>query len=309
MEDSQRNTGTEGLPVRLTRAAIVAGVASLMAISGLALPASAEPSGGGGVCGQNSDSWVSVCAQDSTQQPGSSGHSGSSGKKSDAKYVPSPCVVQEMSPQPPPGSDLWQGHKPGDGAVYTRICPAGAVAASIVGTGVLPFETFWSATVPTAAVDPRVLAQQAVDKMLLKGPDIASPRAGGKYTVGVPVWLWVNKSATTYGPNQASASAGGITVTATARVSKIVWQLGDGSTVTCTGPGTPYQASDGMAESPTCGHRYTITSAAGGTFQLTATSTWAIDWQVNGGGETGQLTEVRQSQVQVAVGELQAVGS
>ncbi|MBC9729316.1 ATP/GTP-binding protein [Streptomyces sp. TRM68367] len=170
-------------------------------------------------------------------------------------------------------------------------------------------ETFWAAA-PPPAVDPAVLAQRAVDSMTLLGPDIASPRAAGKYTIGVPVWMWVNESQTTYGPNTASASADGVTVTATAKVSKIVWKMGDGSTVTCNGPGTTYTSSKGMAESPTCGHVYSKTSAdEGGKFQLTATSTWSIDWQVAGGGAGGQLTEIRQNQVQVAVGELQAVGS
>jgi hypothetical protein len=38
---------------------------------------------------------------------------------------------------------------------------------------------------------------------------------------------------------------------------------------------------------------------------VTATSTWTINWQ--GGGQAGQLTEVRQTNVQVAVGEVQVV--
>ncbi|PWI05143.1 ATP/GTP-binding protein [Streptomyces sp. NWU339] len=166
----------------------------------------------------------------------------------------------------------------------------------------------WLAEPPAqATVDPAVLAQRAVDSMTLLGPDIASPRAAGKYTVGIPMWMWVNQSATTYGPNTASASAGGITVTATAKVSKIGWQMGDGASVTCNGPGTPYQASEGMAESPTCGHVYSKTSAGAqnGKFPVIATSTWTIDWQ--GGGAAGQLTEVRQTNVQVAIGEVQVV--
>ncbi|WP_344076249.1 ATP/GTP-binding protein [Streptomyces crystallinus] len=160
---------------------------------------------------------------------------------------------------------------------------------------------------PQATVDPAILAQRAVDSMTLRGPDIASPRASGRYTVGVPVWMWVNQSATTYGPNTASASAGGITVTATANVSKIVWTMGDGSAVTCNGPGTPYVSSQEMAQSPTCGHLYSKTSAGAqrGKFPVTATSTWTINWQ--GGGQAGQLTEVRQTNMQVAVGEVQVV--
>jgi hypothetical protein len=124
------------------------------------------------------------------------------------------------------------------------------------------------------------------------------------------MWMWVNQSATTYGPQSASATAGAVTVTATAKVSKIVWRTGDGASVTCTGPGTVYVASAGMSESPTCGHLYTTTSADAhsGKYEVTATSTWAIDWQVTaGGGQAGQLTEIRQTQTQVAIGELQVV--
>jgi hypothetical protein len=210
------------------------------------------------------------------------------------------CSYELYDPQPPAGSLGWGDHEPGDGgAVYEKTCYVGGTTVS---------QAVWLANPPAQqAIDPAVLAQQAVDKMLLRGPDIASPHAAGKYTVGVPMWMWVNQSATTYGPNTASASAGGITVTATAKVSKIVWTMGDGASVTCNGPGTPYTSSEGMAESPTCGHVYTKTSAGAqnGKFPLTATSTWTINWQ--GGGQAGQLLEVRQTNVQVAVGEVQVV--
>ncbi|MGW3498297.1 ATP/GTP-binding protein [Streptomyces sp. NPDC001020] len=233
---------------------------------------------------------------------GTDGHNGGhsqgagKGRKASSGGKKSDCTVRRADPQPPPGSTFYVG----DGKIaYERRCPNGLMTYFGAEPG---------ANAPT--VDPAVLAQQAVDKMKLAGPDIASPRAAGRYTVGVPVWMWVNRSATTYGPNSASATAGGVTVTATAEVSKIVWSMGDGSSVTCTGPGTPYSASNGMAESPTCGHVYSQTSAGqpSGKYQLTATSTWAIKWQVAaGGGETGQLTETRQTQMQVATGEVQVV--
>lgn len=212
------------------------------------------------------------------------------------------CYFQLAEPPPPAGDPAWEGHNPDDGAVYDAYCPNNP-----------NMTTQWFAQPPNGAapaVDPEDLALQAVKKMTLLGPDIASPRAAGKYTVGVPMWMWVNQSATTYGPNTASASAGAVTVTATAKVSKIVWQMGDGTTVTCNGPGTPYKASSGMAKSPTCGHVYATTSAGepAGKYEVNATSTWTIDWQVTAGGtETGQLTEIRQTQLQVAIGELQVV--
>ncbi|MEU3444134.1 ATP/GTP-binding protein [Streptomyces griseoincarnatus] len=236
--------------------------------------------------------------------PGAAGgHSGGGGKQgtgtsSGGKKTAQDCDVRKMDPQPPPGSEYYRDGK----AVYERVCVTneqdGLIDIQVVGVdpGQEP-----------PAVDPAVVAQQVVDKMRLEGPDIASPRAAGTYTVGVPMWMWVNQSATTYGPNTASASAGGVTVTATAKVSKIVWQMGDGSAVTCVGPGTPYKGSSDMAESPTCGHRYSKTSedAPGGRYSVTATSTWTIGWQ--GGGQSGQLEEIRQSDTQVAVGELQVV--
>jgi hypothetical protein len=264
-----------------------------------------DPSGGGIQCGlYNCEVEVDVPGQAGGQAGGSnstggSGGSGSSdGGDSTNKKV---CRYKLADPQPPAGSLDWEGHEPGDGAVYEEECGWGDFTNTIA-------RMVWLAEPPEQeAVDPAVLAQRAVDSMTLLGPDVASPRAAGKYTVGVPMWMWVNQSATTYGPNSASASAGGITVTATAKVSEIVWQMGDGASVTCNGPGTPYQASAGMAQSPTCGHVYSKTSAGAknGKFPVAATSTWTIDWQ--GGGQAGQLTEIRQTNVQVAIGELQVV--
>ncbi|MEU8605340.1 ATP/GTP-binding protein [Streptomyces parvulus] len=233
----------------------------------------------------------------STSAPGKSDSSGG-GNSTDTRV----CKYKLADPQPPAGSLDWEGHQPGDGAVYQQTCGWEDLDGHLIT------QMVWLAEPPEQeTIDPAVLAQRVVDSMTLLGPDIASPRATGRYTVGVPVWMWVNQSATTYGPNTASASAGGVAVTATAKVSKIVWQMGDGSTVTCAGPGTPYRGSSAMVKSPTCGHRYSATSAdaPGGRYSVTATSTWTIDWQ--GGGQSGQLEEIRQSDMQVAVGELQVV--
>ncbi|MFD4371063.1 ATP/GTP-binding protein [Streptomyces sp. NPDC058486] len=158
------------------------------------------------------------------------------------------------------------------------------------------------------AVDPAVLAQRAVDRMVLRGPDIGiTPKPGGMGLVGMPVYLWTARGPETYGPNSASASAGGVSVTATATVRRIVWRMGDGKTVTCTTPGTPYRPSYGDEPSPDCGHRYTRPSTAG-SYHVVATSTWSIDWQATTG-QSGRFTQSRRSTVDIRVGELQAVGS
>ncbi|MGW3956448.1 ATP/GTP-binding protein [Streptomyces sp. NPDC004752] len=268
---------------------------ALALVSAGVAQAGGDPDVGAGKC-QVIKFCVDVDAGDETG--GSGGQAGGSQGGSDSHVE---CKYTKVDPKPPAEFPAWKGAAPKKNDLYFYGCtdsgqnnPDGFV---VVPTGQPP--------VPQA--DLRELAQRAADSMALLGPDIASPRAAGKYTVGVPMWMWVNQSATTYGPNTASASAGGITVSARAKVSKIVWMMGDGASVTCNGPGTPYQASEGMAQSPTCGHVYSKTSAVAqnGKYPVTATSTWTIDWQ--GGGQAGQLTEVRQTNVQVAMGEVQVV--
>ena len=87
------------------------------------------------------------------------------------------------------------------------------------------------------------VAQLAIADMKLTAINIGiAPKAedGRIGLVGMPIWMWVNNpDAHTWGPATASATAGGITVTATARVHQITWDMGDGHTVTCRTAGTP----------------------------------------------------------------------
>ncbi|GHJ97725.1 hypothetical protein SNE510_72440 [Streptomyces sp. NE5-10] len=92
-----------------------------------------------------------------------------------------------------------------------------------------------------------------------------APRAAGRYLIGMPMWLWATPTPSTFGPVSASASAGAVTVTATAKVTSVRWVMGDGTTVTCAGPGTPYKTGYGATDSPTCGHRYTRPTQYSGT--------------------------------------------
>src|SRR3546814_3741739 len=69
--------------------------------------------------------------------------------------------------------------------------------------------------------------------------------------------MWVDQPTdVTFGPITASAAEGTVSVSATANVSSIVWNMGDGTKVNCTGKGTPYADHYGKQASPTCGHRY-----------------------------------------------------
>ncbi|MFI1154984.1 ATP/GTP-binding protein [Streptomyces sp. NPDC020817] len=204
-----------------------------------------------------------------------------------------------------PGLDTGAppGWKPGDGggALYLVTCPS--------GDGDVRGGIRWSATGPAGGgIDVQALAQQAVERVRLEGPDIGIvPRPDGKGLVGMPVWMWNRPGPTRTGPATASASAGSVTVTATATVRTVVWSMGDGATVTCTGPGTPYTPDRGKEKSPTCGHMYERTSARapGSRYPVTATTTWDVTW--SGAGQTGTITTTRQSRTSLAIGELQVL--
>jgi hypothetical protein len=281
------------------RSAAIAAVAAISTTLTFASPALSEDGPSAGGCGTFFCVGIETPGKGGGKEQQESGNKGKTGDHTGADAKEPPCEYELADPQPPAGSEFWEGHDPAEGgAVYLRTC--GSLTNFVYGGPGGP---------PAAAVDPAVLAQQALDKMLLRGPEIGiTPRPGGKGVVGMPVYMWTERGAETYGPNVASASAGGITVTATAKVSKIVWNMGDGKTVTCTTAGTPYKAEYGKKPSPDCGHRFTAPSSttASGKFHVTATSTWTIDWAATSG-PTGQLTETRDSAVDITVAEVQVL--
>lgn len=214
------------------------------------------------------------------------------------------CYVQPADPQPPASDPNWQGHEPGDGAIYQCFQPQ---------TDILIF--IWSQDPPPGSGDgptPRTVAEIAIDQMNLRAIDIGiapEPRPDSIGLVGMPVWMWViNPDDHTYGPATASASAGGITVTATARVQQITWDMGDGDEVVCRTAGTPYKPIYGKESSPDCGHTYEASSATkpDGKFTVTAVSDWVVTWEGAGQSGTLRLNGLQRS-VDIAVGEAQVL--
>ncbi|CAN7508309.1 hypothetical protein [Knoellia sp. LjRoot47] len=203
-------------------------------------------------------------------------------------------------PQPPFSDPAWEGHT--NGQIYECLRPVGVGPVSGVVFWV------WLATPPGGAPpDPRVLAQQAIARMNLRAINIGivpEPQAGSIGLIGMPTWMWAqNPGATTWGPQTESASAGGFTVTATAKAQRTVWTMGDGSTVTCTGPGTPYAASYGKQSSPTCGHTYTRQ----GTYTVRATTYWVVTWA--GIGQTGTIPLNFTDTTTITMGEAQVLSN
>ena len=207
------------------------------------------------------------------------------------------CYVKALSPQPPLSAAVWQGHE--DGAVYSCVSPG------VVGTGL---SQRWSLTPPAgpaAPPDPRVLAQQAVAAMRLRAVNVGivpEPAPGRVGLVGLPTWMWVkDPSASSWGPVSRSVSAGGFSVTATGRVDRVVWSMGDGSTVVCRTPGTPYADAFGKRSSPDCGHQY----VRQGVYTVRATSYWVVAW--SGIGQSGEIPLQFTRSAVITMGEAQVL--
>ena len=206
------------------------------------------------------------------------------------------CYVKLSQPQPPKSAAVWSGHA--DGAIYDCAPPR-----SVYGVA---YQFWWKAPPAAApAPDPAVAAQTAVASMSLRPITIGivpKPAPGSIGLVGMPVWMWVASPAPqSWGPITRTVTAGGATVTATARVEQVRWLMGDGSLVVCIGPGTVYQDRFGESDSPTCGYTYQTQ----GTYTVRAQSQWLVTW--SGMGQSGTIPLTLTSSTTITIGELQVV--
>lgn len=205
--------------------------------------------------------------------------------------------MKALSPQPPKSAEVWQGHA--DGAVYSCLDPA------LRGTKVIDRWSLAPPAGPAAPPDPRVLAQRAVAAMGVRAVEVGivpEPLPGRVGLVGLPTWMWVqDPSPSSWGPVRRSVSAGGFTVTATGRVERMVWSMGDGSVVVCRTPGTAYADAFGKRSSPDCGHRYTRQ----GVYTVRATSYWVVAWA--GIGQTGEIPLQFTRSAVITMGEAQVL--
>lgn len=157
-------------------------------------------------------------------------------------------------------------------------------------------------------VSPEVVARQAVSQLHLPLPGIGmNPEARAAQVVHVPTWMWIDR--TVWRPVSKTVEVPGVAVTATATPQRVVWSMGDGDSVTCMGPGTPYSLRIPAASpSPDCGYVYRRSSAGrpDEVFTVTATVMWDVAWQ--GGGKSGRIPGLRTAtQVPVRVTEVQGM--
>lgn len=198
------------------------------------------------------------------------------------------------------------------GATERPTLPEGWGYDMVKGIGVMPRFVGSVATkkpsLHQGALADETVAERAVKQLRLPEPVIrTSPGAGVDQVVRVPTWLWVVRSG--WEPVSTTVSVEGVSVTATARPVEAVWSMGDGGSVVCRGPGTPYSdAFRADQPSPDCGYTYrrTSRSAPGGAFGVVVRVVWDVTWR--GGGRAGKVRGLAMSaRRQLAVDEVQAV--
>lgn len=283
---------------------LCAGGAAGAALFLSAIPAAAGTNNGYGN-GAVSDGGITATASSSSS--GSSGAtapptrnqgSGPAGPPPPCYYVPaSPSVAASLGPG-----------GPGPGTWYTWYCtnPVGFVneprGATFVPAG----------TLPGAAPSVPALLQQAMGQAALVDPTIVLNPPGDQVT-NLESWLAVEPDQ--WGAVVASATAGGVTTTVTATPDAVVWNLGDGASMTCPGPGVLYDPDEpAAAQSTYCGYVWPVSSAnaPGGVFEVTATIEYLVTTSVVGAPDPtpnlGTFAGPTQH-VAVAVSEIEALGT
>jgi len=149
-------------------------------------------------------------------------------------------------------------------------------------------------TPPTAA---NVLGLWALSQVSWTPPSLgASPPLTAAAVTNLPTYVYLNPGAYQATGTTATVPGGAVSATIVATPVKVVWSTGDGGSVTCPGPGVPYDDAWGNSPAPAdsgaCTYTYTDTSndQPGGTYSLSATVWYHATWTSTGaGGAAGDL--------------------
>lgn len=232
------------------------------------------------------------------------------------------------------GSDGVQELTPvqGERTETSRLFVCSRLGGGLFSAGEFMTSFFWSESPPPppVLVNPADVWAAALDSMGLTAisqqiaPPPVSVNSDSVGLVGLGNWFWAEPTPTTWGPQTASATAMGVTVTGTVGAVEVEWDTGDGHTVTCylvdgdpPSVGTRYDASYGVeTPSPDCGHTYDqrspdqvrdpeTGSGSGSPYLVTATTFWTGTW--SGGGQSGTAELEFEASEQLRIGEAQAI--
>lgn len=204
-----------------------------------------------------------------------------------------PAQVRPVAPTGPVPGQLWDdagvaANGPQCDLVPAVTCPDAPVPApapAVAGQPVAVPVGQSQARAPRP--DPVAVAQQSVATLKMKPitPGTTPLEPGSMSIVGIPTWMWAeNPSTATTGPITRTARVPGLSLTMTAKMTGVTWDMGDGTTVECAGTGTKWSPDLGTGDSPDCGHTY----MKQGTYTVTSTSHWSVSWRASTG-ETGVI--------------------
>lgn len=165
------------------------------------------------------------------------------------------------------------------------------------------------ADVPQASPEQVALrwrAEAALDGVAFR----LAPPPTGAGLVGLPVWLGVDRSASTaWGPVHDSDCIGAVCVDIEALVVEVEWEMGDGRGFRCDRDQHVVwrRGDDFRAPGGNCHHYYQRASRdqPDGRYQITATSHWEVRWSNTT--TSGTLTAERESSVALQITEIQVL--
>lgn len=191
---------------------------------------------------------------------------------------------------------------PEEGHGYLLVCSS-APSGDILLVDIITYEP------GVNIITPGSLAQQALKELplLYPRPRLAPPTTAVQVT-GIRTWMWVDPA--DWHPISATAAIPGLAATVTATPTRTIWDMGDGSVVTCDGPGTVYDRTRPDADQQSdCSHVYQHASddREGGTYPVRVSIVWSVTWNAtNGDGGSLGLFQ-RSTQFTVTVEQRQAV--
>ena len=167
--------------------------------------------------------------------------------------------MPELVPPPPSPNEIW----------VAWICIDGA----------------WGSYMFTIVIvdppDPEDIRDEVAARIRPPIPVPATAPPFDDVIVKAQTWLWLE--AYPWMPIEDSDSQGGISVTVRATPTLATWAMGEGTSVTCAGPGTPWTPGADDADSY-CQYAYADSSAItqSGTFAGSVTVTWEFEWWEDG---------------------------
>lgn len=200
------------------------------------------------------------------------------------------CYARPKQPQPGPEDPVWAGRV--DGLIIECVRSTGGTYFTV--------SEYWASVTPSSTVvDESEVARRAIAQLQLAPITIGMappPKAEPNVLIHTPAYFWAEGGTPAIGPLISTVTQDGMTVSLHATLTDVVFDTGDGSTVTCgredvaTKPTVMTLDGD-----PVCGHAWEHS----GSYTLTATSTWSIAWQ--GPTQSGTLAHTLTESVAVGV--------